>query len=278
MKIAIASEFRSYLCKIIKGGYWMNETLVDEILKRVLEAVNRYEDSLEGKAGKWKEKVLLLNEREESPFYELLVKAGGSEQYTVDCALARNFDVNPCEYKAVVLQQLSIQTLGKLSSGIYDSPFLLLASRIILSGKKLYVPEGGVELFTYRDSAPKAYYKMLEDKLNLLLESGVVITQEQQLLKLLQNEILAEEKQKPINLIKDNSEKDNSESSESKGTSIDKKIITEKDLIKVYEQRVKKICIPSNSILSDMAKEYAKDKKIEIQRSEAVSGTARRAR
>ena len=253
----------------------MNETLVDEILKRVLEAVNRYEDSLKGTAGKWEEKVLLLNEKEESPFYELLVKAGDSGQYAVDCAFAKNFDVNLSEYKAVILQQLSIQTLGKLSSGIYDSPFLLLASQIILSGKKLYVPESGVELFTYRENAPKAYYKMLEDKLNLLLESGVVIMQEQQLLKLLHNENLAEEMQKPANKWK---EKDNSDPSESKGTELDKKVITEKDLIKVYEQRVRKICIPSNSILSDMAKEYAKDKKIEIQRSEAVSGTARRAR
>lgn len=260
----------------------MNETLVDEILKRVLEAVNRYEaDTMAEGAGK--EKILLLGEGEDAHFYESLVKAGVLGQYDIDCALTQNYDVNLSEYKAVVLNQLSNQVLGKLSSGIFDSPFLSLTSQVILTGKSLYVPEDGVELFRYRDSAPKAFYKMLEDRLNLLLESGVVIAKEQQLLSLLQKESQTEEKRSEKKRAEEKqksvlSEQGGSKEFETEYQVIDKRIITEKDLINLYVQRVNKISIPSNSILSDLAKEYARDKKIEIQRIGTDSGTARRAR
>lgn len=84
-----------------------------------------------------------------------------------------------CE--VVILYCLSNEVLGKLASGIYDTPYTQLASQAILSGKKVYVPMERIELYRYATTAPAPYYAMLQEKLALLEESGVVICPQEEL-------------------------------------------------------------------------------------------------
>lgn len=53
---------------------------------------------------------------------------------------------------------------------------------------------------------------------------------------------------------------------------LDKKIITEKDMISLGNQRIKRVIIREKSILSDLAKEYAAKHKILIERRDISSG------
>lgn len=95
--------------------------------------------------------------------------------FRTECALLNEYKVDLADCEAVVLFQLTCDTLAKLASGMCDTPYTRLASQAILMGKKVYIPAEEVELYQYADTAPKAYYNMMKAKLDLLMDSGVEI-------------------------------------------------------------------------------------------------------
>ena len=51
----------------------------------------------------------------------------------------------------------------------------------LLEGKKIYAAEEGIELYEYRDTAPKAFYGRLEANLQMLKDSGLMIAAHEQI-------------------------------------------------------------------------------------------------
>ena len=149
--------------------------IVEEILRRVAEKISEAEGSCApcadsgGKPG-----LLILTQDHGAVCHATLESEALKARYRTDCALMHHYDVELDDYEAVVLFNLSCDAMAALASGACDSAYTRLASKAILSGKKVYVPTEEVELYQYRETAPAAYYNMMQQKLDLLVASGVV--------------------------------------------------------------------------------------------------------
>ena len=147
-----------------------HNAIVDEILRRVAEKISEAEGCCAGKPG-----LLILTQDHGTDCHATLESEALKASYRTDCALMHHYEVDLDDYAAVVLFNLSCDAMAALASGACDTAYTRLASKAILSGKKVYVPTEEVELYRYKETAPAAYYNMMQQKLDLLVASGVVI-------------------------------------------------------------------------------------------------------
>lgn len=206
-----------------------------------------------------KKKLLILSQDHGTDCHSFLDCNNCSCEYVADCALLKEYQVQVEQYDVILLYQLTNEMLGKITSGIGDSPYAKLAMEAILLGKKIYVPNEEVELYKYENTAPKAYYQMMYEKINLLRACGVIFCGQNDLEKrLCQTETCCEKEERK--------EEQKNEQQKKETFCFSKKIITEKDMIDAYQNGASEIEIQKNSILSELAKEYAHEKNIIITR------------
>ena len=171
----------------------------------------------------------------------------------------------------VVLCQLTNDVLSKLALGICDTPYTRLASQAILMGKRVYIPTEQVELYRYATMAPAPYYAMLKAHLDLLTASGAVICSQSNLAGALagggdscpQPEPEPEQQAEP-------SPAPASEPAPApscgKELKLEKRVLTEKDVLDAAAARVTCIRLPAKCILTALAKDCAKDHGIRLER------------
>ncbi|MCI5649488.1 MAG: hypothetical protein ACI4EG_08680 [Fusicatenibacter sp.] len=270
------------------------DLLVNEICKRVQEKISAMEQPGaveqervdEGKEEK--PKILILTSAHGTICHEALECRRLGEYYQTECALLKEYQCNPADYEAVIAYTLTNEALGKIANGIFDGPYVKLFGEAILAGKKIFVPEEEVELYRYRDSAPKAYYERIESGLKLLKQSGVVIAKQKELLSLIldgqssaNTEICGECKAEHCN--ETAAKREESRSDAVKETPVDvpeeaereicifKHVITEKDVTAADSAKAKTLVVDTKAILTDLAKEYASKRKIVVVRRELSS-------
>lgn len=238
------------------------DSLVDIITARVKERLSLEQLSFDKqssetiKTNEERKKILILTQEHSTECHKFIDKNEESHCRLVDCALLNKYHTNIEQYDIVLLYQLDNEMLGRISSGIHNNiPYAKLAIEAILSGKKVYIPNEQIELYWYENTAPKAFYKMMYEKIILLRNSGVIFCSEKELEETLIHKSSFCE---PLNNEKKKEEK--------KETIISmlKKVITERDMISAYEKGIKKIEVQKYTILSDLAKDYAHEKHIEI--------------
>ena len=156
-----------------------HNAIVDEILRRVAEKISEAEGGSAdcGECGDCGDKpgLLILTQDHGTACHAMLESEALKAHYSTDCALMHHYEVDLNNFEAVILFNLTCDALCKLASGTCDSAYTRLASQAILSGKKVYVPTEEVELYQYKETAPAAYYHMMQQKLDLLVASGVVV-------------------------------------------------------------------------------------------------------
>ncbi|HHV09602.1 MAG TPA: hypothetical protein GXX75_04880 [Clostridiales bacterium] len=242
--------------------------LVEEILARV--AAKLAESERDGSSANQR-KVLILTEHHDMKCHELLENKELQGCCRLDCAFLKEYNVKIEDYDTVVIYQLSVDAIGKLAGGSCDSPFLSLASKAILLGKQVLLVEDEIELYRYRRTAPEAYYSMLEEKLNQLRTYGVLFCSYGDLEKVLSDSsrccgCIPVEAGCGKAYIPGNSE----QAGRKRKLRLDKKIITEGDIRKLASDDISCISINKNAILTDLAKEYLHNRKIDIERETSV--------
>ena len=259
----------------------MDTELLNEICKRVQEKLKE----AQAKANTAEEEkealpsLLVLTEDHGTICHETLEHTELAGYYCMECAMLTDYQCCMKDYEGVVLYTLSNEALGKVAHGILDNGFTRLLGQALLEGKKIYAAREGIELYRYANTAPKAFYQRLEENLQLLTDSGMVIAPHEHMADFIlhgagKEEKTQESKQEcggslacePVKeAVKDLEP-------ELKEAALDKKIITEKDMIVLGNQRVKRVLIQEKAILSDLAKEYAQKHKMLIERREISSG------
>jgi ethanolamine utilization protein len=241
--------------------------LVDEILARVAAKLAGLES---GEPSANQRKVLILTEHHDTLCHELLENKGMQSCCRLDCAFLKEYNVKIEDYDMAVIYQLSVDALGKLAGGICDSPFLHLASQAILLGKRVLVVEDEIELHRYKQTAPEAYYSMLEEKLNQLRSFGVLFCRYEDLEPVLSDRSRCNERSpEEAEYIRKEAAGLSKKSEQNEGKQklrIDKKVITESDIRKLAGDNIGCICINKNAILTDLAKDYLHNRKIGIER------------
>lgn len=238
-----------------------HNAIVDEILRRVAEKISEAEGCCAGKPG-----LLILTQDHGTDCHATLESEALKASYRTDCALMHHYEVDLDDYAAVVLFNLSCDAMAALASGACDTAYTRLASKAILSGKKVYVPTEEVELYQYKETAPAAYYNMMQQKLDLLVASGVVICARASL----EQVILGSETPAPVPAAAPVSAAPACDApvacSEVKEVRIDKRVLTEKDLIEANMDGVTKVYIGEKTIITALAKDAAKDRGMTIVR------------
>lgn len=247
-----------------------HNAIVEEILRRVAEKISEAEGSCApcadsgGKPG-----LLILTQDHGTVCHATLESEALKARYRTDCALMHHYDVELDDYEAVVLFNLSCDAMAALASGACDSAYTRLASKAILSGKKVYVPTEEVELYQYRETAPAAYYNMMQQKLDLLVASGVVICAQASLEQvILGSASPVPAAAAPVPAPAPAASAPAAACCEERAVRVNKRVLTEKDLIEANMSGVTEVHIGGKTIVTALAKDAAKDRGMTIVRDE----------
>lgn len=239
--------------------------LIEEIMARVAAKMASMEDQeTEQKAEQIvptcddRPGLLILRQDHGEGCHELFDSSRLGQKFRTDCALMHEYEVNMDDYEVVILFDLTNEVLAKLASGICDTPYTKLASQAILMGKRIYVPVEQVELYRYANTAPKPYYAMLQEKLALLTDSGLVICKLDDLENCILDEQSAPCTEEAV------PQKCPVEEKALKEFRLCKRVITERDISEACAAKANCIYIPARSIVTDLAKDYARTRDISL--------------
>lgn len=249
------------------------DALVSEICRRVAEKLKALETDTEpaSEAGcEGKRKLLLLTEEHGDTCHEFLENKELGTCFHTDCALLADYRCRIDDYEGIVVYTLSVSAMAKLAAGITDDGFTGLFAEALLKGKKIWVVKEGIELCSYKATAAPAYYKLMEEKLEFLKESGVMVAAQDQIPGLLTGSgaVCPEVRCAQAECGK-KAEKPAAAEKTGKTAVLSKKIITERDIVLLAQEKNERIVVGEHAILTDLAKEYAAKHKIEISRDPA---------
>jgi hypothetical protein len=191
------------------------------------------------------------------------------EYYKTACALLSDYKCDVADYEAIILYDLTVDAMSRIAGGVCDTPFTALVQKAILLGKKLFVPREAVELYRYAQTVPSAYYNMLQEKLTLLEQSGLVICTQDTLEDVILGEASAQPAPVPAYVPFQAAAPEKAcVPSAGREVSLTKHVITERDLAAVYDRDLTHVRVGKRTILTDLAREYAAVHKVKIVREE----------
>lgn len=240
------------------------DALVAEIAARVAQKLNEPE-AAEASEANGKPRLLILTQEHGETCHATLESAKLREYYHTECALMQQYQCAPENYEAAVVFHLTNEALCRIADGICGTAYTALLQKLLLSGKKIFIPTEQVELYQYQQTAPAPYYAMLSQKLDFLKQAGVVICPQDKLEDMILDgsECCTGAPQEPLCpcIAPEAIPQPQVEAIEK---SIDKKVISEKDMIAALTPGVTAVHVRANAILTDLAREYAKSRRIPV--------------
>lgn len=248
--------------------------LLDEICRRVMEKLADQEPAAD------KKKILILTHAHDEKCHKILEDAALAKAYQTECALLSGYACKVREYEALIVYGLTNEALGKVANGIWDDGYTRLLGEALLAGKRIFIPYEEVELYLYSAVKQNAYYRRLEENMQLLLQSNLhVIMQSDLVAAVLKGLKKAEpEGLHPAGETSQDAPPQPENCCESAARSADtdmeapltlaKRIITEKDIRLLREDKAAAVNVGTKAILTDLAKEYAEKYHIRILRVE----------
>ena len=218
------------------------EKIIAEVLRRleteiVSNAAGKRDD--ESKA-----KVLLIS-KERSRGHHLSEKintlqAHYSIEYAEDTCLKD-------AHQIVIIADLDDSGLAKVTSGIFDEAYLAAMHEAMLKGKDILLNKDSLEIFRNKDTAPFAFFKFYEKKLEILEAWGIQVLSSDGI----------------MDYLKAGSGKD-SLSREIYGRNLMKRVVTDRDIRETLEEGQKVVTVLPHTIITDIAKETAAKEGVDI--------------
>lgn len=228
------------------------EKLINEISKEVIKRLK--ELNIEKK-----EKFLVL-----ANGFDELNKLNELLGYKYDLILYDEKITYTEEFKGVILNELSNSMLSFLALGLCIGPKEKLVVDFLLNGKNVYVLQEGIEYRKYQNEPQSQLIERYKSYENMLISYGVTILNINELLKSLS----LGEKLSILDNCSDNVPKDINQKLREKKIVINKKLITESDLKKVFMYGVKEISISRKAILTPLANDFIKIHRLKVNKSE----------
>lgn len=253
------------------------DALVDELANRVLAALAAGETAqkpVEACAttgfctadAPESQKPILIGLTQDSPLppsrFTLLESERVKAKYRIKCAQKCNYDVDLASCEAVVLHDLTNESLAKIATGICDTPFTKLVSQALLMGKTIYLLQDQIELYNYRETAAKVYYKMFRAQLGMLEQSGLIITCPDKI----ENILVGEASDGATCTTECKTDSATAAQEESKTVKLEKHLISERSVAEACQAGAKRIVIDAKAIVTDLAREYALNRNVELVR------------
>ena len=247
------------------------DALVDELANRVLAALAKQEAAQNPAAAcsttgfctadaPESQKPILIGLTQDSSLppcrFTLLESARVKEKYRIKCAQKCGYDVDVASCEAVVLHDLTNESLAKIASGICDTPYTKIVSQALLLGKPVYLMQDQIELYDYRKTAAKPYYKMFRAQLGLLEESGLMITCPDKAEDVLVNggACAASCSSAPAPAAQETTVK------------LENHLVSERSVADAHQAGATRIVVGAKAIVTDLAKDYAQKFSVELVR------------
>lgn len=250
----------------------MDMDLLIELAVRAVKAYLEKDGTIAAAAPVEPRKALVLTE--EHCGETCSIEAYGSELCKVDCALAQNYEVNVDDYDVVVVRSMTNSNLFKIANGCTDNKFLALAAEAILKGKRVIMVKECVEILKYAETAPKALYNNIYKNLQILLDSGVELVEEENVKTALTDgiEVPAEVPAEPAPAVQAPAavKEEAPAPAAPKAASDDsvlvltKRVVTERDIKAAAAQHYTKIQLPEKPVITYLAKDTAFELGIEL--------------
>ena len=231
--------------------------LIGEIVRRVELAIIKHETA---KAPK--RKVLVISKDLNQSCPDLINNKNLIESCNVDSVDNNTQQVNLEGYAKVLICDLDNDSLSKLTSGIFDNPYLKLIGSCIMQGKDIAVVEDDIEFLQYQDTAPAAFLAMFNHKLDTLREWGLEVRTLDDLTVSLCGH---DDPGDPVKAEKPASSVAAQTAPEPVSSSvITKKALTEADVINANFRHQSEILVSQGTIVTEVASDYARKNGITI--------------
>lgn len=241
--------------------------LVELVLARVVEKLAQKGACAEGCAAcggpapdDQRPGLLILTQEHGEYCHSVLEDPRLTARYRTQCALLQDYQVDLDGFDAVVIFEFTNEVLCKLANGICDTPFTKLAQQALLTGKRVFVPTEEMEAMrTTSCKLPAPYCAMLQEKLAMLTACGLTICSQQNLAAaILDGECCT--------CAAPAAPAAPAPAAAPKEIRLDKRVITERDIIAADADKVTCIHIGERAILTALATEHAKSKGIRLVR------------
>ena len=231
--------------------------LIGEIVRRVELAIIKHET-----AKTPKRKVLIISKNLNQSCPDLINNQKLIESCDVDSVDNNTQQVNLEGYAKVLICDLDNDSLSKLTSGIFDNPYLKLIGSCIMQGKDIAIVEDDIEFLQYRDTAPAAFLAMFNHKLDTLREWGLEVRTLDDLTVSLCGH---DDTCGPVKADKPAENVTAQTASEHvSGSVVTKKALTEADVINANFRHQNEILVSGNTIVTEVAEDYARKNGITI--------------
>lgn len=223
--------------------------LVQAIVSKVAEAM--------GKGGQdppvSKQTLIVLTQGDRDVCVGVADNPEITDYFDVRCAHAEEYasDVEGCA--GLVLFGLTNEALARIDSGVCGTPYTCLLQRALLLGKPVWLLREEIELLAYEETSP--YAKMMYEKLRRLIGYGATVCGCEELAGKLRGGAPAQ------TVCKADAPCPAGADFECK-----KRVVTEKDVICARAGKAPRMVVGAKTILTDLAREYAKTYGIEIVR------------
>ncbi len=215
------------------------ESIIKEVMLRLVEqhTINDLENAIR------KEKILAIAMSDHQILSEI------RHRYRIDFYEGHKEHEEPIDihvYDAILLGSISHQELVHISMGLANNPVSSLVIEAILSGKKIYILNEGITYQRYEDTSNTNFYNMLKGYEEQLKAFGIEWIDANEIVEKIENsEAIDEEKMTEQYVVQ-------------------VKIITE-SLAKQYQEKgCKRLLINKNTIVTPLAWDYLRDKKIKM--------------
>ena len=214
-------------------------------------------------------KLLVLAREKLENIDELFSQSALCDVYRMDCVPNMQESIQVEQYEAVIMQGLSNVELGKLCTGICDTPYTAIASEAILRNMRVYVPIEQIELYRYASSRPNPYYEFMYSRITMLTDSSLVICTMDNIETCILEEYeagiqkvpsmltKAPDPDPPVLSPKPREAKETVLTPIAPAARLPKRVITERDLLTAVKNGSSRLLIPANAIVTDAAAEYA---------------------
>jgi len=257
----------------------MDQGFIDEVIARVVKKVREAEaepaaepaavcetqTEAAAPAADGRKGLLILTGQHGTHCHMMLESKKLAESFQTCCALTQEYQCDPADYDVVIAYNLTCEAMADVAGGSCGTPYTKLLQKAILLGKKVFIPTEEVELYEYAGKAPAVYYAMMQEKLRLLTDSGVTICPAAEIEERVSGTAEAAAAGQTACPC-EQALACASGTADSRQT-FTKRVLSERDVIEFNRKGCTCICVGTRTIVTDLAREHARDSGIKIERA-----------
>lgn len=229
--------------------------ITEEVLKRVtmLNSQSKQEKS---------NSILIIDSisQKNKDIYQQIISSWKNTRFLDD--YHHNEGVDSFDY--IILPRLSNKDLVSITMGSPNSEISKIIIDGIFKGKKIIALKDGVCYRKYKDTANKNFFNMFKGYEEKMISFGIEVVKEEELIDCLNDEAYKDCEENIKEQYKENINKNLVKKKAVEKAIINKKVVSEKDIERLWSKGYQNIAIDKKSIITPLAKDFIRTNEIKI--------------